>query len=102
MRTKTLTLIFICFFTLPLLAGCESSNPKRDTGIVTGAIVGGLLGNQIGHGRGRTAATIIGTIAAMAAFSRLCLLWVMLLAPSIDRLRRMIRCCLYIARLRTT
>jgi surface antigen len=63
MRTKILSLIIICFFTLPLLAGCSSSNPKRDTGVVTGAIVGGLLGNQIGHGRGRTAATIIGAMA---------------------------------------
>jgi surface antigen len=63
MRTKIFSLIIISFFTLSLLAGCESSNPKRDTGVVTGAVVGGLLGSTIGHGRGRTAATIIGTIA---------------------------------------
>jgi surface antigen len=63
MRTKIFSIITISFFSLFLLAGCQSSSPKRDTGVVTGAVVGGLLGNQIGHGRGRTAATILGALA---------------------------------------
>ncbi len=63
MYTKTLSLIIIAIFSLSLLAGCQSSSPKRDTGVVTGAVVGGLLGSQIGHGRGRTAATILGALA---------------------------------------
>jgi surface antigen len=63
MRTKILSLIIISFFTLYLLAGCQSSTPKQDTGMVTGAVLGGILGSTVGKGRGKTAATIIGAIA---------------------------------------
>lgn len=43
--------------------------PGKGTGLgaVGGAVVGGILGNQVGHGRGRTAATVVGAGAGAYA-----------------------------------
>ena len=63
MRTKIIAVATISILSLSLLAGCQSTTAKRDTGVAAGAVLGGLLGSQIGKGSGRTAATIIGALA---------------------------------------
>lgn len=45
-----------------LLAGCNNTMTRENTGQVIGGIAGGILGNQVGSGSGRTAAVIAGTM----------------------------------------
>ncbi|HEC16632.1 MAG TPA: glycine zipper 2TM domain-containing protein [Sedimenticola sp.] len=52
----------VILLSLSLLAGCQQTPTKRDTGAVIGGIAGGVIGNQIGGGSGRTAAIIAGTL----------------------------------------
>jgi len=58
--------IFTLIAAAALMAGCATTGPREETGMVIGGVLGGVLGHQVGGGRGRTAATIIGTIAGVA------------------------------------
>jgi surface antigen len=60
MRSKILVLT-LC--SMIAVAGCETTNQKRNTGAVVGAVAGGVLGHQVGKGTGRTVATVVGALA---------------------------------------
>lgn len=45
------------------LSGCETTTHAQE-GQVIGAVIGGVAGAQVGDGRGRTAAIILGSLAA--------------------------------------